>query len=127
VAIDNRYDISFGALAPLLTLLGLGRRFSYVERVGDELHVKMGWGFRARFPISSIRSVAPFTGTPMGIGVHGFAGSYLVNGKAGGIVTINIEPTAKARMMGIPVKLKKLSVSLDAPEQFVADFAAHTG
>jgi len=39
----------------------------------------------------------------MGIGVHGFGGNYLVNGKANGIVTLEIEPTARAFVIGIPV------------------------
>jgi hypothetical protein len=127
VAIAKRYTISYGALGPLLTLLGLGRRFSTIERSGDQLHVQMGWGFRAKFPISSIRSVTPYTGVAMGIGVHGFGGNYLVNGKASGIVTLEIEPSAKALLIGVPVKLRKLSVSLDEPEQFIADFRTQVG
>jgi hypothetical protein len=122
VATGKRYRISYGALGPLLTVLGLGRRFSFIERSGDQLHVKMGWGFRARFPVASIRSVTPYSGVAMGIGVHGFGGNYLVNGKANGIVTLEIEPTARAFVIGIPVKLRKLSVSLDEPEQFIAGF-----
>jgi len=58
----------------------------------------------------------------MGIGGHGFGGNYLVNGKANGIVIFEIEPSAKAFVIVIPVKLRKLSVSLDEPEQFVAHF-----
>lgn len=122
MATGKRYRISYGALGPLLTVLGLGRRFSFIERSGDQLHVKMGWGFRARFPVASIRSVTPYSGVAMGIGVHGFGGNYLVNGKANGIVTLEIEPTARAFVIGIPVKLRKLSVSLDEPEQFIAGF-----
>jgi hypothetical protein len=127
MATAKRYTISYGALGPLLTLLGLGRRFSTISNSGDQLHVKMGWGFRARFPVSSIRSVTPYDGVAMGIGVHGFGGNYLVNGKASGIVTIEIEPSAKALVIGIPVKLRKLSVSLDQPEQFIADLRAQVG
>ncbi|HEY5273396.1 MAG TPA: hypothetical protein VIJ34_09195 [Acidimicrobiales bacterium] len=50
MASRNRYSISYGALGSLLTLLGLGRGFSFIERNGERLHLKMGWGFRARFP-----------------------------------------------------------------------------
>jgi hypothetical protein len=71
--------------------------------------------------------VTPYTGVAMGIGVHGFGGNYLVNGKASGIVTLEIEPSARALLIGIPVKLRKLSVSLDEPEQFIADFRAQVG
>jgi len=123
--IAKRYDISYGALRPLLSMLGLGPRFSHVEIDGLDLGVAMGWGFRARFPISSIRSVVPYEGTTRNIGVHGFAGLYLVNGKGSGLVTLTIEPTAKARLMGFPVKLRTLSVSLEAPEQFIAEISAH--
>jgi hypothetical protein len=127
MASRNRYSISYGALGPLLTLLGLGRRFSFIERNGNQLHVKMGWGFRARFPVTSIRSVSAYTGVAMGIGVHGFGGNYLVNGKASGIVTLEIEPRGRAFVIGIPAKLRKLSVSLDEPEQFIAEFGAQVG
>ena len=123
----KRYAISYGALRPLLSMLCLGPRFSYVDFDGSDLHVVMGWGFRASFPASSIRSVVPYDGTTANIGVHGFAGSYLVNGKGSGLVTLMIEPTVKARLMGFPVKLRKLSISLDSPEQFVADFSGHLG
>jgi hypothetical protein len=121
----KRYKIGYGALRPLLSLLGLGPLFSYVESDGVDLHVVMGWGFRARFPISSIRSVVAYEGTTMNVGVHGLAGRYLVNGKGSGIVTLEIEPTARALLLGIPVKLRTLSVSLDSPEQFIADFSVH--
>lgn len=127
MADKKRYDISFGALRPLLSLLGLGPGFSYVESDGAELHVKMGSGFTARIPISSIHAVVPYEGKSMSIGVHGFAGRYLVNGKASEIVTIEIDPRAKARLMGVPVKLRYLSVSLDTPGKFVADFSGHIG
>jgi hypothetical protein len=127
MATGKKYTISYGRLGPALTVLGLGRRFSSVENSGDQLHVKMGWGFRAKFPVASVRSVTPYAGVAMGIGVHGFGGNYLVNGKADGIVTVAIEPTAKAFVIGIPVKLRKLSVSLDEPEQFIADFRPQVG
>jgi hypothetical protein len=127
MATAKRYTISYGALGPLLTLLGLGRRFSSIESNGDQVHVKMGWGFRAKFPVTSVRSVTPYSGVAMGIGVHGFGGNYLVNGKASGIVTLEIEPIARAVLIGIPVKLRKLSVSLDEPEQCIADFRAQVG
>jgi hypothetical protein len=125
VVIAKRYRISYGAFGPLLTVLGLGRRFSFVEHIADQLHVQMGWAFRARFPIASVRSVSAYSGVVTGIGVHGFGGNYLVNGKANGIVTLEIEPIARALLLGIPTKLRRLSVSLEDPDQFMADFAPH--
>jgi len=63
----------------------------------------------------------------MGIGVRGFGGTYLVNGKASGIVTLELEPIGRAFVIGIPAKLRKLSVSLDEPEQFIEGFGAQVG
>jgi len=63
----------------------------------------------------------------MGIGVRGFGGTYLVNGKASGIVTLELDPMVRAFVIGIPAKLRKLSVSLDEPEQFIEGFGAQVG
>jgi hypothetical protein len=104
--------------------MGFWKSNSFVELEGEGVHVKMGWGFDAKFERSSIRGVQPFEGIPGGIGVHGFRGRYLVNGAASGIVTMALEPVAKGHMIGIPVKISQLSVSLDEPQQFIAEVSA---
>ena len=116
-----RYQISFGAFGPLMRLIGLWKSNSYVEVDRDRLSARMGWAFRTTLPLSSIRSVHPFVGIPGGIGVHGFRGRYLVNGAATGIVSIEVEPTAPATMLGVPVKLSRLSVSLEDPGRFLRE------
>lgn len=117
----TRYQISFGVFGPLLTVVGLRKSASFVELDDDEVRVRMGWGFRATLPRRSIQSVKPFDGIPGGIGVHGFRGRYLVNGSAKGIVTMALDPIQRASMMGFPVKLAQLSVSLDEPVRFIAE------
>lgn len=124
MATSIRYPISFGAFKALLTLMGLWQSNSYIDVDAELLSVKMGWAFRASIPRSSITSVSKYQGIPGGIGVHGISGRWLVNGAASGIVTLDIEPTGKASVMGFPVKLKRLSVSLEEPERFIAAISA---
>ena len=118
-----RYPLRFGALKPLLAALGLGPSSSFVDLDNAQMTVKMGWGFRAKVARTSIRAARAYSGIPGGIGVHGFGGRWLVNGSAAGIVTMDIEPIARAYVMGIPVKLRRLSISLDEPERFIAEVA----
>jgi hypothetical protein len=53
---------------------------------------------------------------PLSRGVHGFGGRWLVNGSGDRILTINLEPMQRARVLGIPVRLRQLLVSIDDPE-----------
>jgi hypothetical protein len=114
------FPILYGALRPLLVGFGMGPRFSGVELDGDELHVTMGWAFRARVPRSAITGAQTLTGRVGGIGVHGWRGRWLVNGSMDGIVGIDIDPAARAVAVGIPVHLHYLSLSLENPEAFLA-------
>jgi hypothetical protein len=115
-----RFSIRYGVFKPLLSLLGLGPRFSYAKLSGDRLKVRMGWGFYASVPRSSITSAKRSRGLVSGIGVHGWGGRWLVNGAATGLVTITVEPTARAWVLGAPVKLRMLRLSLDDPDGLVA-------
>lgn len=119
----SRYPLRFGALKPLLVVCGLGPSNSFVDLGEDHLTVKMGWAFRAKVARASIRAATPYSGIPGGIGVHGFGGRWLVNGSTAGIVTMDIDPIARAYVMGVPVKLRRLSISLEEPERFIAEIA----
>jgi hypothetical protein len=119
-----RYPISFGAFKALLTVMGLWQSNSHVDVDPQLIKAKMGWAFRSSIPRAAITSVHAYEGIPGGIGVHGIAGRWLVNGAASGIVTLDIEPSARAFVMGFPVKLKRLSVSLEEPERFIAEISA---
>jgi hypothetical protein len=113
------FDIRYGLFRPLLSLLGVGPAFSGVELDEDCLRVRMGWSFRADIPRTSIVGVRPFSGLVGGIGVHGWRGRWLVNGAASGIVTLDIEPRARAYVLGVPVRLRRLQVSLTAPDDLL--------
>ena len=80
----------------------------------------MGWSFRADIPRSSVRSARERGGLVGGIGVHGWRGRWLVNGAATGIVRIEIEPRARAHVLGVPIGLRTLDVSVTEPKALVA-------
>nr|MDQ3826968.1 hypothetical protein [Actinomycetota bacterium] len=99
---------------------GMGPAQSGIEVTFEELRVQMGWAFRANISIRAVRhaeqSVPPLI---LGWGVHGWAGRWLVNGSRKGVVRIEIDPVARGRVMGIPVRLARLLVSVAQPEKFV--------
>jgi len=113
-----RYPITFEPWYRWLsTVLGLPPSTAYVDIDGDDVEVRMGWAFRARFRRSDVRSAAPFDIQPLSRGVHGLAGSYLVNGAGRDILRIELRPAQRAYLMRIPVKLEELLVSLSEPAE----------
>ena len=118
-----RFPIKFSPVsAAFMTGLGLGRRTAYVEVGSDHVDVRMGYAFRATIPRESIKSVVKQGRIPwtLGIGVHGWGGQWVVNGTLHDIVRVEIEPRAPARVLGVPVKLHDLWVSLEDPDGFQA-------
>lgn len=89
---------------------------SFVEVRDDEVECRMGWAFRARFPRSTVARTTRLQTKPLSRGVHGFAGRWLVNGSGDQILAVELEPPQQARVLGVPVRLEQLLVSLDDPE-----------
>lgn len=112
-----RYDRWCGWL---LGLFGSGRRFSGVTVSADEVQVRLGPAFRGTVPRASITSLTPWTGRVFGWGAHGWSGRWLVNGSSKGIVVLHIDPTARGRVLGFPVHLRELAISLEEPAAFAA-------
>ncbi len=110
-----RFDDWYRILSSALLLLPSD---SFVEVDEDQVSVKMGWAFRARFPRSSIESTEVLAKRPLSRGVHGFLGRWLVNGSGDGIVALNLSPRQRASTVGIPVRLRQLMVSVDDPRAF---------
>jgi hypothetical protein len=118
-----RYDRWCGWL---LGLLGHGRRLSRITVDAGPVdagtvEVRMGLAFRASLPRGTVVEAAPYDGRVWGWGVHGWRGRWLVNGSSHGLVTLTLEPPAPARVLGIPVHLRQLIVSLEDPEGFLAE------
>jgi hypothetical protein len=108
-----RFDAWYRALSSALLLPPSA---SYVEYRGDEVCVKMGWAFRVTFPPSAVASVSQLKRRPVSRGVHGAAGRWLVNGSGEGILAIDFEPVQRAYVLGIPVRLRQLLVSVEEPD-----------
>lgn len=96
----------------LLTILLLPARFSYIRIDGDTVKVRMGWAFRAKFPRSSVQAVSDHRPV-VSIGAHGWNGRWLVNGAHRPIATITLSPPTYGRLIGFPVALRELLVSVD--------------
>jgi hypothetical protein len=85
-----------------------------------EVEVRMDWAFRARFPRSAVVAATDPHRRPLSRGVHGFAGRWLVNGSAQGLVAIDLDPTQRAFVLGFPLRLRRLVVSVEQPEALTA-------
>ncbi|MEA2495708.1 MAG: hypothetical protein QOJ29_3619 [Thermoleophilaceae bacterium] len=118
-----RIPIRFGRLKPLLALFGWTPRRSFLEVRPDLVVVRMSWGFHAEVPRAAIRSVRRVANVYSSFGVHGWRGRWLVNGAAGPLVALVIEPRVRARASGIPVWLSELLVSVDDPDAVIAELS----
>ena len=111
------YAISFDAWFRVLSsLLFLPPSGAFVRVAAHEVDARMGWAFRSRFPRSAVAAVSRVDIRPLSRGVHGFAGRWLVNGASRGILAISLNPTQRARVMGVPVRLRVLLVSAENPD-----------
>ena len=109
--------------AVLMGLLGMGRRRSWVDVEPDVVRIRMGVAFRTSIPRPSIVEAGRERRYVWwGYGVHwlGVGGRWLVNGSGRGIVKIRIDPPARARVLGVPLRLGEVWVSLEDPDGFLA-------
>jgi hypothetical protein len=88
---------------------------AYLEVGESDVHARMSWAFRATFARSAVESATRWARAPISRGVHGFAGRWLVNGAGDRILSIKLEPRQRARVVGVPVALRELLVSVDDP------------
>ena len=102
--------------------LGVAPRRSYLELATDRVRIRMGWSFRAEIPRPSLRSPRRVPNA-ISIGVHGWRGRWLVNGAAGPLVAVAIDPPAPARVLGFPIRLRELTVSVEDPEAVIAELS----
>jgi hypothetical protein len=117
----QRFPIRFDAWYRLLSsALLISPSTSFVELNGDHVNARMGWAFRARFPRSAVATVNESHMAVLSRGVHGFGGRWLVNGSSKGLVTIDLVPAQRASMMGFPIRLRQLIVSVEDPAGLAA-------
>jgi hypothetical protein len=120
-----RFPIRFGrANAILMGALGMGRGRSYVEVDGDAVRVRMGWAFRADVPRSSITEARRERYVWWAYGVHGYRKRWFVNGSGHDIVALALDPLGRGRVLGVPVAIRELWVSVDDPDGLRAAVSA---
>ena len=107
-----KFDTWYGFLS---TALFLPPSSSYVEVTDEEVRVQMGWAFRSRFPRTVVALTTETHESPLSRGVHGFAGRWLVNGSGRGILNINLTPAQRGYVIGFPVRIQQLMVSVAEP------------
>jgi hypothetical protein len=118
---EQRFEVRYDRWCGwLIGLCGMGRRFSSVAVSDDAVRIVMGWAFRATIPRSSITAIRRSDGPVFGWGVHGWRGRWLVNGSSHGLVTISIDPPVASRVVGLPGRLRQVTVSLVDPDAFEA-------
>jgi hypothetical protein len=124
---STRFGMRFNAaLRPLFGLLGAGPAVSRATVTPTEVRVAMGWAFRARIPVDRVIGAAHARIPPLyGIGVHGWAGRWAVNGARAGTVRLDIGPPCRARVCGVPVNLRTLWLSLAEPDAFLHALPRH--
>ena len=92
-----------------------------VEVTRSSLVVALGWSFRATVPRASIAAVAAVPWRRLSIGAHGWRGRWLVNTAPGPLVRVTIEPPAPARVLGVPIRLRELTLSIDDVDAFLTE------
>jgi hypothetical protein len=123
----RRFAVRFTPwLLPLFWISGLGRRSARVELGGDDLIVRMGWAFRARIPRSAIERPRRGRALWFSVGVHGIFGVWAVNGSPKGTVWIDVDPPVRARVIGFPIRLRRLALGLEDPDGFIDALGAPT-
>jgi len=94
---DDVFAIRYSpALLPVFLLVGLGPKQSCVRVGQHSISVTMGWGFRATIPRQNVRAIMPDGARVGGWGVHGWRGTWLVNGSSAGLVQLALEPGVRA-------------------------------
>ena len=96
----------------ILPFLLLPARSAYLRIDGDVVKVRMSWAFRTKFSRSDVIEVAKHRPV-LSIGAHGWNGRWLVNGAHRPIAIIRLAEPAPGRVMGFPVKVRELWVSVD--------------
>jgi hypothetical protein len=109
---------SFGKGLILRSVLVL-QRWSYIDVGDDVVRVRMAYGFAAKFRRRDIAKVSRGKRVWVTAGVHGWRGRWLVNGASGPIVAIEFDAPVRAFVLGFPVKLRELQVSVADPDEFV--------
>jgi hypothetical protein len=100
----------------VLTMVGAPPSLDHIDVDDDQVHVQLGYAFRTEFARANVESVVRDTRRYVSTGAHGWGGRWLVNGAPGPIAVINLREPVRAFVLGFPVQLRQLLVSIDDPD-----------
>ncbi len=117
-----RFPIRMSPLwRPLLLPFGGTSQRSYVELEDGALHVRFGWLFDHRFPLSQVEAASP-SHWPLlgGIGWRtNFRGTVGLIGTYANVVEIRFKERQRVRML-LPTSCERLYLSLQKPHDFIS-------
>lgn len=106
------------ALRLLLLVLFVRPRVEVSRQV---LLVSLGWSFRVAVPRGAIQAVDSVPWRRYSIGAHGWRGRWLVNTTTEPLVRIRIDPATHGRILGFPIRVRELTLSIDDVAAFLTD------
>ena len=127
MAMPARFPIRFTGANRAMALLGIAPDRCRVEVDEGELRVRMAWAFRLDVPRAKVRAAARDERRVWGSGVHGWRGKWLVNGSSSGLARIELDPPGHARVIGFPVRIRVLVVSVEDPPALLEALRVPTG
>jgi hypothetical protein len=119
----RRFPILFTGANKAMVVIGLRPANSYVELSDSALTVRLGWGFSVHADRAAVASAAPDHGKVRGWGAHGWRGTWLVNGSSSNLVRVAFDPPGRGRVLGVPVTVRILRVSVEDPAALIAALA----
>jgi hypothetical protein len=120
----QRFSIRYTPVKGFVLRLFLNlRRWSYVEVGPRAVRVRMSYGFSLVTTRGNVESVSRVAPVPITAGAHGWRGHWLVNGANEPIVSITLRVAGRARVLGFPVRVNQVLVSIDEPEALIAALA----
>jgi hypothetical protein len=124
----RQFGLAFNRFFRVLTDLGgHGPGASVVEVTAETVRVRSGWVFAVELPIAAIVAAAPSRNPWWNIGgiQTSLRGTWAVCGAYRGIVALALDPAATGRLFSrVPIRVKRLLLSLDDPEGFLATLKA---
>jgi hypothetical protein len=114
-----RFPIRFTGVNKAMVLIGVVPDHCRVEVDDGELRVRMAWLFHLDVPRAYVRSLGRYEGRVWGWGAHGWRGKWLVNGSSSGLVQIELDPPGHGRVVGFPIRVRTLVVSVEDPDALI--------
>jgi hypothetical protein len=107
----------------LLKLVASGPERSGIAVDAREVAITMGRCFDGRASREAVTSAQALSGTVVSRGAHGWRGDWLVNGAGDRLVEIRFEPPMQGHVLMVPVRVRRLRISVDEPQALVAALA----